>query len=124
MQRRFHIDHFVAGENAAFERFPDASFDRLDVFARNHAADDSLDELEADARLRRLDLDLGVAVLTMTAGLAHELANPLCGFGDRLAISDLRAAHIGVDAEFPLETVHNNFKMQFAHAADNRLPGL
>src|SRR5205085_10019328 len=122
MQRRLHVNHLIAREHTAFERFLDALLDWLDVFAWNHAADDGIDEFKTDARLGRLDLHFGMAVLAATAGLAHELANALRGSGDRLAVSHLRATHIGINAEFALETVHNDFKMQLAHAADDRLP--
>src|SRR6185295_2361896 len=95
-----------------------------DVFARHHAADDGIDEFKSDARLRRFDFYLCVTVLATAAGLTHELADAFCGSGDRFAVSDLRATDIGIDAELALEAVDDDLKMQLAHAADDRLPGL
>src|SRR3546814_11993053 len=51
-----------------------ALFHGGDVFARHHAALDGIDEFEALAGFVRLDLEHNVAVLTLTAGLANELA--------------------------------------------------
>jgi hypothetical protein len=73
-QRDLHVDHRVAGQHAVGQRVFDALLDRRDELARHHAALDGVDELEALARLLRLDLQHDVAVLALAAGLAHELA--------------------------------------------------
>src|SRR6185312_11164231 len=97
-----------------------ALLDRRDVFARNHAALDGVDELEALAGFLRFDLEHDVAVLALAARLAHELA---FGIFDRLAdgfaVSHLRLAHIGLDTEFALHAVDDDFKVQLAHAGDD-----
>ena len=45
------VDHRVAGVDARLERLADALVDRLDVLARDRAADDLVDELVAGALL-------------------------------------------------------------------------
>ena len=61
--------------------------DRLDVLARDRAADDLVDELVARARLAGLESGcIGVAVLALAAGLADEAAATLGGAPDRLAV--------------------------------------
>src|SRR5689334_17763886 len=73
VERGFHVYYFVAGEHAALKSLANTLIDRLDVFLRNYAADDVILELITLARIR-LQLDLGVAVIAGTAGLANELA--------------------------------------------------
>jgi hypothetical protein len=72
-ERDLHVDHRVAGEHAARQRFLEALLDRRDVFARDRAALDLVDELEALAGFG-LDLEHHVAVLAAAARLLHELA--------------------------------------------------
>ena len=45
VKRRFHIHHRIAGENTAFERFPNALIDRLDEFLGHRPARNIVDEL-------------------------------------------------------------------------------
>ena len=52
-----HIDHRIARQHAVLQRFLDALFDRRDVFARDHAADDLV--LEDKARADFPDAILG-----------------------------------------------------------------
>src|SRR6478672_7025337 len=92
-QLRLDVDHWIAREDAAFQRLAHSLFRRLDEFTRNHAADDLVLEDETFALLRRLDVDDHMAVLTLTTGLANELAFYLFNaFSDRLSISHLRTA--------------------------------
>src|SRR6185295_9226912 len=67
-----HVDHGVARDDATFERATHTFFDRLDELLGHLTANDLVDELEALAAVRRLDLDAGDAVLAVAAGLAHE----------------------------------------------------
>jgi hypothetical protein len=45
----------IAGDGALLEDLPHALLDRRDEVARDHAADDGIDELEAGAALHGLD---------------------------------------------------------------------
>ena len=85
-------DHREAGENPPGERFADSLVDRLDVLARDGAADDVVGELVVLRPVERPDADLGVTVLAATAGLPHEPSLALRLFADGLAVRDLRAA--------------------------------
>ena len=100
------------------------SFDRLDVFARDGAADDLVDELVAAPLLARLELDDGVAVLAAAAGLADEAAVALGCAADRGAVGDLRLADVGGDVELAHHAVDEHVEVQLAHAGDERLGGL
>src|SRR5690606_1789473 len=112
----------IAGEHAVRTRLADALVDGRDVFLRNRTADDRIDELVALARLERLELDPDMAVLTAAAGLTDELAFLLDRAANRLAVSDLRLAHIRFDLELALQAVDDDLEMQLAHAGDDRLP--
>ena len=46
------------------------------------------------------------------------------GLGDRLAISHLRPANVGLHAEFAHHAIHDDFKMQLAHAFNQHLTGV
>src|SRR5262249_34409073 len=69
VERHLYVDHLIAGEHAAFHRFSDAFFNRLDVLARYDAAYYGVDELKPRTGIERLDLELRVSVLTAAAGL-------------------------------------------------------
>src|SRR5688572_24033958 len=71
-QGDLHVDHREAGVDAGLEGFADPRVDGLDVLARDRPADDLVDELVAGALLGGLELDDGVAVLALAAGLADE----------------------------------------------------
>src|SRR5206468_7227960 len=97
-------------------RLLDAEVDGWDVLARNLASDDLVDELVALARPRGLEVDHRVAVLAAAAGLADEPALDLLGeLGRRLAVRDLRAADVRVDAELAQQTVDDDLEVQLAH---------
>ena len=85
------VDHREPGVDAGLEGLLDAHLDRTHVLARDGAADDLVDELEACALLVRLGRQNDVAVLALAAGLALEEAIALGQATDRLAVGDLRA---------------------------------
>ena len=115
------IDHREAGEHARAEHRFEALLDARDVFLRHRAADDLVLELEALARLVRLDDDLHARELAGTAGLL--LVGVIDGdrLGDLLAIGHLRRADIGVDLVGALEDVDLDVEMQFAHPLEDGL---
>src|SRR6476620_3556189 len=115
------VDDREAGVDARGERLADALVDRLDVLARDRAADDLVDELVARALLLRLELDHRVAVLALAAGLADEAAVALGGAPDRLAVGDLRLADVRGDLELADHPVDEDVEMQLAHAGDQGL---
>src|SRR6185295_4953753 len=94
---------------------------RLDVLARDRAADDLVDELVARPLLLGLELDDRVAVLALAAGLADEPAIALGSAPDGLAIGDLRLADVGGDLELADHPVDEDVEMELAHPGDQRL---
>ena len=73
-QGNLNVEDREAGDNTGVQGLLDALVDGRDVLLGHDAADDSVDELVAEALLHLLELDDGVAVLTATAGLTDELA--------------------------------------------------
>src|SRR5207302_9640152 len=98
--------------------------DRRDVLARDDAALGAVDELEAAARLERLDAQHDVAVLPAPARLADELRLVLDRLANGLLVGDLRLADVGVDLELAQQAIDDDLQMELAHARDERLPGL
>ena len=58
------------------------------------------------------------------ARLADKLALDLHLLADGFLVGDLRLADVRLDAEFALHPVDDDFQVQLAHAADDRLPSL
>ena len=121
VERHLHVHDGVAGQDAQFERALHALIDGLDELLGNRAALDGVDELVARARRIRLDAQLAMAVVARTAGLPDVLALGLGLLADGLAKGDLGFAHIGLDLVLAPHAVDENFQMQLAHAADDRL---
>ena len=64
-QRDLHVDHRVARQHSGWQRLLDALAHRRNEFLRDNATLGRVDELEALARLLRLDLQNDVAVLAL-----------------------------------------------------------
>ncbi|ABA49010.1 hypothetical protein BURPS1710b_3780 [Burkholderia pseudomallei 1710b] len=121
-QVHLHVDDREARQHARLQRILDALVDGRDVFARNHAALDLVEELVALALLVRLERDDRVTVLAATARLLDELAvDVLRRRADRFAVRDLRLADGRFHAEFTLHPVDQNFEVELAHARNDRL---
>src|SRR6266852_585607 len=120
-QRRLDVHHREARQHAAVERLDDAFLDRGVILLRDRAADDLVDELEALARLIRLDIDLGMAVLAATARLPDEAPDPVRLALDRLAVGNLRLADVGVDRKFAQHPVDDDLEVQLTHPRDDGL---
>ena len=118
---RLHVDDREPGIDARLERLADAGIDRLDVLPRNGPAHDLVDELVARALLGGLELDDGMAVLALAAGLTDEAPVALRGTPDGLALGNLRLADIGGDMEFADHPIHEHIQVQFTHARDQGL---
>ena len=123
-ERHLDVDHRVPGVRARLERLADAHVDRLDVLARDDAADDLVDELVALAVLVGLDLDDDVAVLALAAGLLDVAVVALRGAADRLPVGHVRPADVGRDLELADHAVDEDVQVQLAHAGDSGLAAL
>ena len=87
-----HVLQRVAGDRALGQHLAHALLDRRDELARDRAALDLVDELEARAARQRLDAQEHLAELAGAAGL---LLVAVMAFGrprDRLAVGDARRA--------------------------------
>ena len=124
VNRSLHVHNREAAERTSLESLLDALFDRRDVFRRNHAALDLVDELEALAGFLRFELEAHMSVLTATTGLLDVLVLVLDRSRDRLAVSNLRSAHVASDVEFAFQTVNDNFEVKLTHTGDDRLARL
>ncbi|MNT88751.1 hypothetical protein D3C72_2293630 [compost metagenome] len=66
-----------------------------------------------------------MAVLSLAAGLAHELAIHIADLlADGFPVGHLRFADIGLDVEFALHAFDEDLQVQLAHAGDDGLAGL
>ena len=79
--------------------------------------------LPARARARR-DVHARVAEQRLVLDHALEARLAVGGLGQRLAVDDLGAADVRVDAIFAAQPVDDDVEVELAHAADDRLPGL
>src|SRR5208282_1638586 len=123
-ERRLDVDHRIARKYAAFHSLLHALVDRLDEFLRYGAAHDFIDEFVAFARLVWIEINLGVPVLAAAAGLANVFAFRFGMLPNGLAIRDLRLADVRLNLVFAHHAVDDDFEMQLAHAADDRLPAI
>src|SRR2546426_3994786 len=92
----------VAGEHAGVERLTDTLLNGGKVLPRYLAAHHLVLELEA-LRLVRLDLEVDVAGLAAAPSLPPVTSLGRGGLPDRLAIRDLRLAHVGLAPELAEE---------------------
>src|SRR6266849_6436172 len=73
---------------------------------------------------QRMQFDFAMSVLSAAAGLLDVLAFRSGLLANRFAVRHLRASHIGLHVIFAQHAVHDNLEVQFAHAGDQRLPGI
>src|SRR5665213_2494602 len=121
VKRYLHVHDRVAGQYAQLERALHALVDGLDVFLGHRTALDLVDEFVARAGGVGLDAQFAMPVVARAAGLANVLALGFSLLADGLAEGNLRLADIGLDLMLAPHAVDQNFQVQLAHAADNRL---
>ena len=92
------VNNVEACKNARLHCTLDTGLCRSDIFLRDSAADDLVDELITLLGVG-LDADLDVTVLSAAARLTRILGIALCGFGDGLAVCDLGFTDISLDLE-------------------------
>ena len=121
------VDHHAqvmqreAGHRAVGQRLADALLDRRDELARNGAADDLVDELEASATFERLDPQEHLAELAGPAGLLLVAVVPLGGLRDRLAVGDARRPGRDVHVIALGHALEHHAQVQLAHAIQHGL---
>src|SRR3546814_12682984 len=104
-----------------FGRRAETLFHRRDIFARNVAALDLVDEGDAATALARRDLDLDAAELARAARLLLVGVVDRHRLRERFAIRHLRRAHVRLDLELALHAIDEDVEVQLAHALDDRL---
>ena len=124
VQGNLAIDDRVPGDNTVLHLFLHTTINGRDVFLRHGPANDVVDELVAGTRLRWLDTQVNMAVLAAPTRLAYELVFLLHHLANRLAVSNLWLAHVGIDPELALHAIDDDIEVQFAHPRNNRLIGL
>ena len=95
--------------------------DRLDVLARDHAADDLVHELIAGALLAGLELMMAWPYWPLPPVWRMWRPLPSAAPADRLPIGDLRLADVGRDLELADHAVDEHVEVKLAHAGDERL---
>ena len=115
------VDHRISREITAAPRILNALLNGGDVLARNRAAENLVDEFEVGAARQRLDLDLAIGELTMTARLLLVAAVRVGRFGDRFAIRHLRRMKDDLDAVLLLQLRNDDLHVQLTLAADEHL---
>src|ERR1700728_171464 len=122
-QRDAYVDHWITGLDAVLQGLLDALLNSRDVFRWDGSTLDLVDEVKALAG-RGLHVDVDDPDLARAAGLAHELAFDLLDrAADRLAVGDLRAPDVRLDAELALHAVDEHFEVQLTHARNLGLAG-
>ena len=103
-QGALDVDGWVTSDQATLHGLFETLLGWLDVFFRNDAADDGIDELEAFAGVW-FETDPNVTILTMAARLFDITALGLAHLADGFAIVDLWRTDVDVDFEFAAHTV-------------------
>ena len=122
-QGDFDIDDGIASENAGLHSALNALINSGDIFLRDSAANDTVDELVTLAGVG-LNLDLDVTVLALTTRLAGVLGLLVGFLANGLAVSNLGSADVCLDLELAEQTVDDDLQMELAHAGDDGLAGL
>src|SRR3546814_947863 len=102
-------------------RLAEALFHRRDIFARDVAALDLVEELVARTALAGDDRHLDPAELARSARLLLAGVVDVDLLREIFAIGDLRRAHIGLDLELALHAVDQALEVEFAHDHDDGL---
>ena len=123
-QPHAHALDRIAGEHARLHRLAHALLDRRDERARDHAALDLVDELEALADRQRLDLDVAVAELTATARLLLVAPVRARATADRLLVGHARRLERDLDAEAIAKPVDDHFDVHLGEPGHDLLAGL
>mmetsp|Transcript_10102 Transcript_10102/g.25624 ORF Transcript_10102/g.25624 Transcript_10102/m.25624 type:complete len:255 (+) Transcript_10102:1588-2352(+) len=121
MKGRLEIYHGETSYHACSHHVLDAFFHPWDVLLGHNTTLNFTDELETSARFNRLKLNRHVSKLARSTTLLLVHVAHVCRLGDTLPVVDLGGAHVSLNVELPLETVHDDFQVQFAHTFNHGL---
>ena len=110
-----------AGNYARFQSSTQTFFNTGNIFFGNVTADNGVFKFKAVVTFNRFKLDFNLSKLTGATRLFLVRIFNITRFGNGFAVSNLRFADIGVNFEFSLQTVDDNFQVQFAHTFNNGL---
>ena len=114
------VNNIEARKHAGEHCTLDACFDGVEVFLGNSAADNIVDEFEALLGIR-LNPDLDMTVLTLTAGLTRILGIRLGSLGDGLAVSNLGLTDISFNSKLAQHSVDDYLKVKLTHTGYDSL---
>ena len=114
-QGDLNINDGITGENTGLHRALDTIVNSGDIFLRDSAANDTVDELITLAGVG-LQLDLNVTILALTAGLAGVLGLLVGFLANGPAVSNLGSANVGLDLSLPEQTVNYDLQLEPAHS--------
>src|SRR3546814_21144803 len=97
------------------------SSDLRDIFARNVAALDLVDESDARAAFAGSDADLDAPELARAARLLLVGIVDIDGLRERFAVRHLRRADVRFDLELALHAIDEDVEVKLAHALADRL---
>ena len=123
--RDAHIDHFIAGNDAALHTVDDPFFHGRYKTAGDNASDDGIDEFESGPSRERFQLQPNVAKLTPTAGLLLMFVLHLGNnAAKRLFVRNLGFSQFHVDSVLLFEPLRNDEQMEFPLTGNDRLTQL
>ena len=114
------INDGIASENAGLHRTLDTIVNSGDIFLRDSAANDTVDELVTLAGVG-LQLDLNVTILALTTRLAGVLGLLVGFLANGLAVSNLGSANVSLDLELAEQTVNDDLQMHLDHTSNDGL---
>src|SRR3546814_8414733 len=117
----FEVDDREADHVTVFGRLAHALFDRRDIFARNVAALNLVDESDARAAFAGSDADLDAPELARAARLLLVGIVDIDGLRERFAVRHLRRADVRFDLELALHAIDEDVEVKLAHALADRL---
>mmetsp|Transcript_536 Transcript_536/g.1424 ORF Transcript_536/g.1424 Transcript_536/m.1424 type:complete len:318 (+) Transcript_536:2218-3171(+) len=120
-QRGLDVHNRESGQGSGAHHVLETLENTRNIFLRHNTSLDLGDELEATARLTRLEANRHVAKLPGSSTLLLVDVPHLGTLRDSLTVVDLRGARVALDLELPLQAIDDDLEMQLAHALDDGL---
>ena len=124
VQRGLQEHDRITGQNALADAVAQALFNGRDEVLRHAAADRLIREDHLFGLGLRLEADVNIAELAVTAGLLLVTAVDLDLLLDRLAVRDLGGLENSLDLILALELCHEDGQLHIADARNDELLGL
>src|SRR5260370_41843767 len=118
------VDDRKSRQESLASRVLNPFFHRRNVLARNRSAEDLVDKFEIRSAGQRLNRDLAVGELSMSGGLVFVASMRIGGFGDGLAVRNLRRMKNHVDAVLLLQLRDDDLDVELPLTAEQKFLGL